>query len=103
MFDSFISDTRYAIRSLLRTPAFTIAGVLCLAIGIGANATMFGVVDTLLLRPPAGVRDPSSLVRVSGYARFEGPPVYGFSPSYADYLDLSRAPGLTDAAVYTPG
>ena len=44
-------EIRYAIRSLLRTPAFTIATVLTLAIGIGAATAIYSLVDTILFRP----------------------------------------------------
>ena len=60
-------ETRYAIRSLLRTPAFTIATVLTLAIGIGAATAIYSVVDTILFRPlpfPGGDR----LVQLVEYA-----------------------------------
>ena len=59
-----LRDLRYAARGLWRTPGFTLGVVLTLALGIGVNATMFGVVDTLFLKPPAGVRDPGRVVRV---------------------------------------
>ena len=57
-------DGRYALRGLARQPAFTAVVVLTLALAIGANATMFGIVDRLLLRPPAHVRAPDRLARV---------------------------------------
>jgi hypothetical protein len=80
---------RHAVRSLRRAPGFALAAILVLAIGIGANATMFGVVDTLLLRPPSGVVDPERVARVyvhqavPGLGDFTSP-----SSTYPDYADL---------------
>ncbi len=65
------SDLRFAARSLMRTPAFTAVVVLTLALGLGATAAMFGVLDRLLLRAPIGVGDPGQVVRL--YAK-EGVP-----------------------------
>ena len=59
-----IQDLRYGARALRRTPAFTALVVLSLALGIGANASMFSVADALFLRA-LPVRDPGALVFLS--------------------------------------
>lgn len=57
-------DVRYALRALARAPGFAAAVAVILALGIGANAMMFGVIDRLYLRPPAGVTDADQVVHV---------------------------------------
>ncbi len=56
-------DVRDALRGLRRTPAFTVAAVAALGIAIGANATIFSLLDGLWLRPP-GIARPGSFVRI---------------------------------------
>ena len=62
--DAAWRDARYAARALARQPAFALVVIFTFALGIGANATMFGVIDRLLLRPPPQVGAPAELLEV---------------------------------------
>jgi len=55
-------DLRYAARAFRRNPAFTATAIVCLALGIGANTTIFSIASEVLFSEPS-VRDPETLVR----------------------------------------
>jgi predicted permease len=63
--DSMIQDLRYAARLLARSPSFTAVAVVTLALGIGANGSIFSLVNALVLRPPAGIEQPDRLVQIA--------------------------------------
>ena len=96
--DTLVQDFRYAIRTLRRTPSFTVAAAACLALGIGANSAIFSVIHGVLLRP-LPFRDPSSLVMV-----WETNPGHGQDRnvvSPANYLDWrAQSASFTDIACY---
>jgi len=88
--DHLQQDVRYALRGLRREPGFTGAVVLTLGLGIGANAAMFNVIDQLMFRPVAYLRDPAHVHRV--YLRLPGRERLLTTESfpYSRYLDLER-------------
>src|ERR671919_327502 len=80
-----LHDLRYSARALVKAPGFTVVALLTIAVGTGANATVFSFVNALLLRQAPGVADPGSLVSIYTSDFSSGP--YGDS-SYPDFLSL---------------
>ena len=102
--ETILQDLRYAVRSLRRHRAFSVTVVLTLALGIGANTTIFSLLDALLLRPlPVG--HPEGLVTIGDPAavgsRWTGSPTTDFV-SYPLYVDL-RGQNRVLAGLYANG
>ncbi|MFN8059847.1 MAG: ABC transporter permease [Vicinamibacterales bacterium] len=84
MFEQLFQDVRFGWRWLARSPGFTVVAAASLAIGIGFNTALFGIVDAFLLRP-LPVAAPDELVTI--YTSGRDGDAYS-SSSYRDYLDL---------------
>jgi predicted permease len=92
LMETLLTDIRHALRRLRRAPAFTAAVVLTLALGIGANTAIFGVIDSILLRP---LPYPQAEALVGVWQTAPGipalPPNLGCSPSmYFTYREENR-------------
>jgi len=94
-------DVGYALRGMRHSPGFTAAVVATLALGIGANATMFGVVDRLLLQPPAHVKDPGQVRRFSSHGHWSSGRPFDFNYlAYGDFIDWQAAESFESVAAY---
>lgn len=80
-------DVRYAIRTLARTPGFTLIVVMTLGLGIGANTAIFSLMDQVLLRL-LPVKNPRELVQLDGPGPFSGRTMNDRTFSYPMYVDL---------------
>jgi putative ABC transport system permease protein len=88
--DAIWQDGKGTLRGLRRSPAFTAGVMLTFALGIGANAAMFSLIDRLMLRPPPLLRDAASVHRVYLY-RTTNDGVEGTTGGQvARYADLAR-------------
>ena len=94
LLETLLQDIRFGARSLTKNPGFTIVAVLTLALGIGANAAIFSVVDAVLLRPLA-YKDADRLVTIL----HEGHDPVAVA-NYIDWRDQSRSFAAMGAADY---
>ncbi|MEZ5466420.1 MAG: ABC transporter permease [Lysobacterales bacterium] len=100
MFSGFFSDLRFALRALIARPGFSIAAILTLALGIGANTAVFSVLNGLLLKP-LPYADGERLVQV--YNVYPKMNLFDAGTSIPDYLDRKReVAALADLALYSP-
>src|SRR5882762_4402985 len=96
--DKTLRDLRYACRTLLRSPGYTLMAIVTLGLGIGANAAIFTVINGVLLRP-LPYAHPAQIVSLKQTASRIGPDSIGFSvQEVADYRDQSHS--FSDLAEY---
>ena len=85
--EDFLQDVRFGLRMLRRSPGFSLLAILCLTLGIGANAAVFSWIEGILFRPYPMVANQERLVAIGGSSRDEprGTPL-----SWPDFQDLRR-------------
>ncbi len=95
---SLWSDIKYGVRMLVKRPGFTAIAVITLALGIGANTAIFGVVYNLMFRPLQGTVNPEQLVSITMMDK--GNP-YPNNMSYVNYLEMKGLEEVfSDAIAY---
>jgi putative ABC transport system permease protein len=103
-FDNVVQDSRYALRSFLKTPGFAALAILTLALGIGANSAIFSVVYGMLLRP-LPYRDADRLVLIQRERDVSGahrPAPLFFSSRTENDEWISQTSALEAIALYAP-
>jgi predicted permease len=98
MIETTLQDLRFGLRMLRRSPGFSILAILCLTLGIGANAAVFSWVEGILFRPYPAVTHQEQLLALTGTARGESGPT---GTSWPDILDLQRSCRLIDSFIVT--
>jgi predicted permease len=94
--ETLAQDLRYGFRVLRRSPGFSILAILCLTLGIGANAAVFSWIEGILFRPYPAVTHQEQLLALTGTARGESGPT---AISWPDLLDLRRGCTLIDSFI----
>ncbi len=98
--ESFLQDIHFAVRQMRRAPGFTITAVLTLALGIGANAVIYTLVDSILLRP-LPYSQQERLVQIVGYSITDNANATAYPKGWIRELG-SHSRALSSVAGYGP-
>jgi macrolide transport system ATP-binding/permease protein len=98
LLQDFAQDLRYGFRQLVRRPGFSALAILCLTLGIGANAAVFSWIEGILFRPYPAVAHQERLFALAGTARGE---TGATTLSWPDFQDLRRTCSLCEDAFVT--
>jgi macrolide transport system ATP-binding/permease protein len=98
MIETTFQDLRFGLRMLRRSPGFSVLAILCLTLGIGANAAVFSWVEGILFRPYPAVTHQEQLLALTGTARGESE---NAGLSWPDLLDLQRSCTLVNSFIVT--
>ncbi len=96
MIETALQDLRFGFRMLRRSPGFSSLAILCLTLGIGANAAVFSWIEGILFRPYPAVIHQEQLLALTGTARGEAGAT---ALSWPDLLDLQRSCTLFDSFI----
>jgi putative ABC transport system permease protein len=92
---------KFAVRSLRRAPGLSLGIIAAFALGIGANATMFGIVDRLLLSPPPHFAEPDAVRRIVIERSFLGRTVRAVTIGIDEVTDLESVPQFEAVAAFS--
>ena len=97
MIDTVRQDLRYGLRQLWRSPAFTLAALATLALGIGANSAFFTLQQAIMVRPLPGVQQSEELIWITGARQ---PSNFPTNISHLDFLEYREGlKGIADLSV----
>src|SRR5580693_3609422 len=96
LIENFLQDVGFALRMLRRSPGFSLLAILCLTLGIGANAAVFSWIEGILLRPFPLIANQDRMMAIAGWSRdVPGDP----DVSWPDFQDFQKNCTLFDAFI----
>lgn len=101
-FDIVRQDVGYTLRGMRRSPGFTIGVATTVALGVGANTTMFGVIDRILLTPPPHIVKPSEIKRLYVQRVFLSRTYISASLTYPDVQDWVNSEVFAGVGTFAP-